>query len=441
MAPQGRGGSVPSWVTVFDESPPVKPSIEAIPSVDPGDDGELEQPVEGTSAVAISSITMGRCRHLPTMTLRTAVVGGGTVSEVHLSGLSKNPRTELVAICDLDEEIAREKAERYDIAAYTDLEELITSESLDWAHVCTPVQTHVEVAKTLINAGIPIQIEKPITETYEEFEELATYAAEHDVVVSEKHNHNFDPVVRRARKRMEAGACGEITGVEVIYTGCSNPDDPNRGPWNFELAGGEFEEGLPHPLYMTLRAGGYPRSEEDVVATTALRGEYDYDFTYDGAMVQYVSDDDVLCQTTMLSGTRPIRQLIVHGSELSLTADLVSQTLVEHDRDYKSSAVGRVLNNVDNALDRTVGTVQNVRAVLQRRRSDDWDTERLLNAHYYQNHAESIALEAGDPARMPVPLSESRWMVRLLEEIRGTAAEQNPEGSVIGTDAVAPGSE
>ncbi|MFC7068799.1 Gfo/Idh/MocA family protein [Halobaculum lipolyticum] len=364
------------------------------------------------------------------MTLRTAVVGGGTVSEVHLSGLSKNPRTELVAICDLDEEIATAKADAYGIAAYTDLDELLAAEDLDWAHVCTPVQSHLPVAKTIIDAGVPIQIEKPITETYEEFEELAAYAADAGVTVSEKHNHNFDPVVRRARRRMESGECGTIKGVEVIYTGCSNPDDPNRGPWNFELAGGEFEEGLPHPLYMTLRAGGYPRSEDDVRATTSLLGEYEYDFTYDGAMIQYVSDDDVLCRTTMLGGTRPVRQLLVHGSEMSLTADLISQTLVEHDRDYKASGAARALNNVDNALDRVAGTVQNFRAVLKRRNSDDWDTERLLNAHYYQNHAESIALEAGDPSRMPVPLSESRWMIRLMAEIRAAAAADGPAAPI-----------
>lgn len=371
------------------------------------------------------------------MTLRTAVIGGGTVSEVHLSGLSRNPRVELVAICDLDEDIATSKAERYGIKAYTDLEEMLETEDLDWAHVCTPVQTHVPVAKTVIDAGVPVQIEKPITETYEEFEELAAYAAEHDVIVSEKHNHNFDPVVRRARKAMEAGECGEIKGVEVIYTGCSNPDDPNRGPWNFELDGGEFEEGLPHPLYMTLRAGGYPRSEEDIQATTVLRGEYDYDFTYDGAMVQYVTDDDVLCRTTMLGGTRPVRQLIIHGTEKSLTADLISQTLVEHDRNYKAGGKGRALNNVDNVIDRITGTIQNMRAVLKRSNSDDWDTQRLLNAHYYQNHAESIALEAGDAAKMPVPLSESRWMIRLMEEIRQAArADADRETSEIGTEAI-----
>ena len=372
------------------------------------------------------------------MTLRTAVVGGGTVAEVHLSGLSRNPRTELAAICDLDEDVARDRADAYDIAAYTDLDRLLTDERLDWVHICTPVQTHVDVAKTVIDAGVPIQIEKPITETYAEFEELAEYAAERDVVVSEKHNHNFDPVVRQARRAMESGECGDIKGVEVVYTGCSRPDDPNRGPWNFELAGGEFEEGLPHPIYITLRAGGYPRSEADVSATTALHGTYDREFDYDGATLQYVTDDEVLCETTMLGGTRPIRQLVVHGSETSLTADLISQTLIEHDREYKASGATRALNNLDNALDRVAGTVANLRAVLRRRRRDDWESHRLLNAHYYQNHAESIALEAGDPDAMPVPLSESRWTIRLMEEIRETAGEDRKRGDGRNVGATVP---
>jgi len=190
------------------------------------------------------------------MTLRTAVIGGGTVSSVHLDGLDRNPRTDLVAICDLDEDTARGIATEYDIQAFFDVEEMLAKLDLDWVHVCTPVQTHLPIAKTVIEAGIPVQIEKPITETYEEFEELASFAERHDAVVSEKHNHAFDPVVRQALRMKREGELGEVRGVDVIYTGSSRPDDPNRGPWNFDLAGGEFEEGIPHPIYITLRAGG-----------------------------------------------------------------------------------------------------------------------------------------------------------------------------------------
>ena len=240
------------------------------------------------------------------MTLRTAVVGGGTVSGIHLSGLSRNPRTELVAVCDVDEERARELAAEWDVEAYFDVEDLVANADLDWLHVCTPVQTHLAVAKTAIEAGIPVQIEKPVTETYEEFEELASIAERHGVTVSVKHNHDFDPAMRAAMAKVDAGELGRVKGVDLIYTGSSLADDPNRGEWNFELSGGEFEEGLPHPIYLTLRAGGYPRDESEIQALTGLFGEYDMPFDYDAAQLSYVSEDGVLCTTKMLGGTKPI---------------------------------------------------------------------------------------------------------------------------------------
>lgn len=365
------------------------------------------------------------------MTLRTAVVGGGTVSNVHLSSLQRNPRTELVAICDVDEDTANRIAEERGIQAYYDVEDMLDSLQLDWVHVCTPVQTHLAVAKPIIEAGIPVQIEKPITDTYEEFEELAAHAERHGVVVSEKHNHDFDPVVRAALAKRRDGDLGDVRGVDVIYTGSSRPDDPNRGPWNFELDGGEFEEGIPHPLYIGLRLGGYPRDEAAISARTALFDDYDRDFTYDGAQVQYVTADDVLCTTKILGGTRPVRRVLVHGSETSLTVDLISQTIVEHDRNYKAGAKGRVLDNLDEIVDRATGTVANGRAVLRRSRSDDWDTARLLNAHFYQDDAESRALIADDPSRMPVPLEETRWTSYLMEAIRDEADRDASRGQPV----------
>ncbi|QLG64319.1 Gfo/Idh/MocA family protein [Halorarum salinum] len=353
------------------------------------------------------------------MTLRTAVVGGGTVSGVHLSGLSRNPRTELVAICDLDEDRAREIASEYDIEAYFDVEELVAEADLDWLHVCTPVQTHLAVARTAIEAGIPIQIEKPTTETFEEFEELEALAERHGVTVSAKHNHNFDPVMREAMGKVDAGELGQVKGVDVVYTGSSLADDPNRGDWNFELSGGEFEEGIPHPIYLTLRAGGYPRDESEIQALTGLFGTYDRTFDYDAAQVSYVSEDGVLCTTKMLGGTIPNRVILIHGEEMSLTVDLISQTLEKHDRNYKSSALNRALNNVDRAGDRLIGTARNAHSVVRRARDDSWDVARQLNAHYYQNDAESKAL-LGE-GEMPVPLEEARWTILLMDEIRNAA--------------------
>jgi len=367
------------------------------------------------------------------MSLRTAVIGGGTVSENHLSGLAQNPKTDLVAICDLDEETARAKATSYGIKAYFDVGELLESERLDWVHVCTPPQTHLAVATEVLEAGVPTLVEKPVTETIEEFEELAAVAEREDVPFSVVHNHKFGLVMRTVLEEIESGELGEIRGVDLLYTGSTEPDTANRGAWNFELLGGEFEEGLPHPLYLGLNAGGLPRSDEDVAAQTSLVGDYEMEFGYDCAQLQYVSESGALCTIKMLSGTKPVRILYVHGSESTLAADLVSQTLVRLDRDYKASALARAQNNIDQIVDRVRGTAENVGVVLKDKRAGEWETAVERNGSYYQFDAEAEALLTGTEPHVSV--AEARWTVKLQEAIRDsvrqteTAATTDSDGS------------
>lgn len=350
------------------------------------------------------------------MSIRTAVIGGGTVSETHLSGLAQNPKTDLVAICDLSEETAKQKARSYDIQAYFDVSELLESETLDWVHVCTPPQTHLAVATQVLEAEIPTLVEKPVTETIEQFEDLAAVADREDVRFSVVHNHKFGLVMRKVLEEIESGILGQIRGVDLLYTGSTEPDVENRGAWNFELLGGEFEEGLPHPLYLGINAAGLPRSDQDVSAQTSLGGEYEMDFGYDSAQVQYVSESGTLCTIKMLSGTKPVRILYVHGTEATLAADLVSQTLVRLDRDYKSSPLARAQNNLDQIVDRVRGTAENVGVVLKDKRDGDWETAIERNGSYYQFDQEAEALLTG--TEPPVSVPEARWTVKLQEAIR-----------------------
>ena len=358
---------------------------------------------------------------MESMSLRTAVIGGGTVSENHLSGLARNPKTDLVAICDLDEATAKAKATSYGIKAYFDVGELLDSERLDWVHVCTPPQTHLAVATQVLEAGIPTLVEKPVTETIEGFEELASVAERESVPFSVVHNHKFGLVMRTVREEIESGELGDVRGVDLLYTGSTEPDVANRGAWNFELEGGEFEEGLPHPLYLGLNAGGLPRSDADVSAQTSLLGDYEMEFGYDCAQVQYVSESGTLCTIKMLSGTKPVRILYVHGSESTLAADLVSQTLVRLDRDYKASPLARAQNNIDQIVDRVRGTAENVGVVLQDKREGSWETAMERNGSYYQFDEEAEALLTG--SEPPVSVDEARWTVKLQEAIRDSVRQ------------------
>ncbi|KAB1191269.1 MULTISPECIES: Gfo/Idh/MocA family protein [Haloferax] len=355
------------------------------------------------------------------MTLNAAVVGAGVVSGTHLSALERNPQTNLVAICDIDEGRASDVATKYGITAYTDIDEMLESEDLDWVHICTSVQTHVALAKKVIDKGIPVQIEKPITTTLEEFRELQEYADERGVRFSEVHQHVFDPAMRAVTQQMKRGDLGRVRSVEVIFTGLTPPDTERRGAWAFELEGGEFEEGLPHPLYLALATGGYPEDEEAISAVTSLANEYEMDFTYDNAAVQYRTNGGCMVSVKMISGAISQRLVVVHGEKRSLMADLVSQTVMKVSHDPTSTSLSKVRYNVERSADLIGGVVGNASTVLKTKYDDGWETAKQTNPHYYQIDLEAKAIATGRP--MPVPVEESMWTMVLLEAVREAARQ------------------
>lgn len=358
------------------------------------------------------------------MVLRTAVVGAGVVSGEHLSALRQCPNTTPVAVCDIDAERAKRMARKHKTAAYTDIDELLSAEQLHWLHICTPVQTHVTLAQTALEASVPVLIEKPTTMTSDEIEGLIETAEKNDVSLSPVHNHVFDPAMRRARTLLDRGTIGELRSVDVTYTGASFANDPNRGSWTFELPGGEFEEGIPHPLYLALAVGGYPNDTADVDVQTALTTLYEESFTYDMTQVQYRSENGALCSVRVSAGGVPVNRLDIHGSEGSLVVDLASQTVVPLGVDYTASSVNRARNNLDRAAHRILGTVTALRDVLINRFNGSWETETRLNSHYYQIDAEATALIQGsDP---PVPIEQAEWVIMLMEQIREEAEEGAP---------------
>lgn len=358
------------------------------------------------------------------MPLRTAVVGAGTVSGTHLSGIDENPATELVGVCDVDERLADDAAARYGVEAFYDVDELLGERSLDWLHVCTPVQTHLEISKKAIAAGVPLLIEKPVTMTVEELETLARLAEEHDVPVSPVHQHLFDPAMVTARRMIRSGELGRIKGVDLVFTGHTKPDDVNRGSWVFDLPGGEFEEGLPHPIYLSLGLGGYPRSESDVSVTTALIDDYDRGFEYDAVQVQYVTDDDALCSMKMISGGQPRRLIHVHGEERSITIDILLQMV--HTADFESrDPVTLTKHALDEAASRVTGLARNAGLMAKSTLTDDWEAEKARVPHYQQFDRTAKALESGSP--MPVPLSSSEWTIQIMHDIRAAATGERSE--------------
>lgn len=352
------------------------------------------------------------------MPVDAAVVGAGAVSERHLSAVQRSPRGRLVAVCDRDEAQAARAAAAYGIDAYDDVEDMLVAAGLDIVHVCTPVETHFPVAKTAIEAGVAALIEKPVTSTVAEVERLRDIARRRDVPVSVVHQSQFNPAMRRARQLVADGRIGPVRGVDLIYTGGPRPDRTERGGWVFDLAGGEFEETIPHPIYLGLN-GGYPRNERDITAITTLVREYDRSIAYDAAQATFVTEAGGLASLRLQSGGHPTRLLYLHGDEGTITVDVVTQTVFHADRDYLASSLARARKSLDESVTRLWSLAGNASAVLERELWDSWTSEKRFDTHLYQIDETYRALQ--EEARMPVPLAEGKWTVAIMEAIREAA--------------------
>lgn len=146
---------------------------------------------------------------------RVAVVGAGWWSTyTHIPGLQANPDAELVAICDVDEQKLRAAAEQYQIAkSYTSVSELLRQETLDGVVIGVHHAAHYEVAKLVLEYGLPIMLEKPMVLRARDAWELVALARRHEVEIVVGYPWHYTSIAERARRLIASGELGPIQFV------------------------------------------------------------------------------------------------------------------------------------------------------------------------------------------------------------------------------------
>ncbi len=150
--------------------------------------------------------------------IKVAVAGLGFIGPAHIEALRRLPNVEVVAVGDVNEDYARNKAEQLGVAAsYGDFSELLKHEGLSCIHICTPNFLHYEMAKKALEAGKHVVLEKPLATTSKEGEELVALAREKGVVNAVHFNLRYYPLVRHMRAMREHGELGDIYSVVGTY--------------------------------------------------------------------------------------------------------------------------------------------------------------------------------------------------------------------------------
>lgn len=122
---------------------------------------------------------------------KVGLIGAGGVTELHLEGYKDHPeRVEVAAICDPNEEVRQQKAEKYGISQqFSDLYDFIDNSHVDVAIVCTPTSIRKQVVFPLLDAGFPLFVEKPFSDTLAEAAEITEKAQKLGIPISV--NQNF----------------------------------------------------------------------------------------------------------------------------------------------------------------------------------------------------------------------------------------------------------
>ena len=145
--------------------------------------------------------------------LKIAVIGVGGWGKNHARVL--HDLGVLSAICDADPGRSKKMADMYSISAYISVDELLQMErSLDACIVCTPTKTHSGVAKKIINNGINIFVEKPLSFSTIECEEMVSAARKRGIVLTSGYIERFNPAVQDFRQIIERKQYGDLIMME-----------------------------------------------------------------------------------------------------------------------------------------------------------------------------------------------------------------------------------
>src|SRR5919107_3455816 len=145
--------------------------------------------------------------------IKIAVIGTGGWGKNHVRVLSD--LGVLSAICDSDENRAQALAKKFKINSYSNVEQLLEKEtSLDACLVCTPTKTHFPIAQEIINHRINVFVEKPLSFSSIECEELTKLSKQNNVLLTSGYIERFNPAVQDLKNIIDENTYGELLMME-----------------------------------------------------------------------------------------------------------------------------------------------------------------------------------------------------------------------------------
>lgn len=202
---------------------------------------------------------------------RTAIIGLGSVSVVHVDAIVHSDFAKIEAICDiLPERIESTlKDIPYDVKTYTDYKAMLEEVKPEVVHICTPHFLHKDMAIAAMRSGADVYLEKPIGLDYDEALEVIEVEKQTGRKVCVSFQNRVIPTNLTAKNIIASGELGEFLGARGFMTwdrsGEYYSESPWRGKWATEGGGVLMNQSI-HTLDLLYYLGGKVARTEGSVA-------------------------------------------------------------------------------------------------------------------------------------------------------------------------------
>ena len=178
---------------------------------------------------------------------RLAIAGLGLVGKRHAAAIDLVAGAELVAVADPSEDGAAFARQR-GVGHYVDLGEMLAREKPDGVILATPTRLHAAQGLACVEAGIPMLIEKPLSDEISDAKALVEAAEGANVALLVGHHRRHNPLIRKARTLITEGHVGEIRAVQATCWFYKPDAYFDTAPWRKLKGAGPVSVNLVHDV-------------------------------------------------------------------------------------------------------------------------------------------------------------------------------------------------
>lgn len=244
--------------------------------------------------------------------IKVGVVGVGSHGQHHARIFSQSPECELVCVADIDKRQAKYISRAYNTHHYTDYKKLIGK--VDAASIAVPTIYHYQIAKEFLDNGIHLMIEKPITATVEQAQELIELAKSKNLILQVGHIERFNVAIQKLREILKKPGF-----IEVHRLGPFNPRIKDVGV---------VMDLMIHDIDIILRLVDSPIESIDAVGVAILTDKEDI------ANVRIRFANGCIANVTTSRVTpKKMRKLRIFQEDCYISLDYIKQSMEIHKRE------------------------------------------------------------------------------------------------------------